>query len=53
MLLFHRKGRTQRVEGGETFVEECPTCQRETRFEEIEISSKYGVWFVIDSSMAR
>lgn len=48
MWLFHRKGRTQRVEGGETFTQECPTCERETRFEEIEISSKYGVWFVVD-----
>src|SRR6185503_11387232 len=45
-FLLHRRGSTKPVEGGETFVEECPTCERKTRFEEIEVSSKYGVWFV-------
>ena len=45
-FLFHRKSGTQRLAGGETFVEKCPTCERETRFEEVECVSKYGVWFV-------
>ena len=45
-FLFHRKEGTRTVAGGETFTEECPTCQQRTRFAEVEITEKYGVWFV-------
>lgn len=45
-LLFHRKGSTKVVSGGRSFTEECPTCQRRTRFDEVEVSENYGVWFV-------
>ena len=45
-FLFHRKEGTRVVPGGEAFMEECPTCQQRTRFVEVEISEKYGVWFV-------
>jgi hypothetical protein len=45
-FLFHRKEGMRAVPGGEAFTEECPTCQQRTRFVEVEISEKYGVWFV-------
>ncbi|HEY5921265.1 MAG TPA: hypothetical protein VIV11_06325 [Kofleriaceae bacterium] len=45
-LLFHRKEGTKTVADGDSFVEECPTCEKRTRFVEVEISEKYGVWFV-------
>jgi hypothetical protein len=45
-FLFHRKEGTKAVAGGRSFVEECPTCKRDTRFDEIEVSESYGVWFV-------
>jgi hypothetical protein len=45
-LLFHRKAGTKAVPGGRAFMEECPTCQKRTRFHEVEVSEKYGVWFV-------
>lgn len=45
-LLFHRRAGTKAVAGGKTFTEECPTCQRDTRFVEVECSESYGVWFV-------
>jgi hypothetical protein len=45
-LLFHRRAGTKAVDGGRQFTEECPTCQRHTRFVEVECSEKYGVWFV-------
>ena len=45
-LLFHRKGSTKVVSGGRSFTEACPTCQKRTRFDEVEVSEKYGVWFV-------
>ncbi len=45
-FLFHRKAGTQAVRGGKSFKEECPTCQRRTEFVEVEVSEKYGVWFV-------
>ncbi len=34
------------VSDGQTFTEECPTCQQKTRFVEVEVSEKYGVFFV-------
>ena len=45
-LLFHRSGGTKVVPGGRTFVEECPTCERQTRFREIEVSEGFGLFFV-------
>jgi hypothetical protein len=45
-FLFHRKARTAVVRGGKTMVHECPTCERTTRFAEVEVTKKYGVWFV-------
>lgn len=45
-LLFHRSGGTRVVSGGRTFVEECPTCERRTRFREIEVSEGFGLFFV-------
>ncbi len=44
--LFHRSGGTKVVPGGRTFVEECPTCERRTRFREIEVSEGFGLFFV-------
>jgi hypothetical protein len=45
-FLFHRKAGTKAVADGQTFTEECPTCQRKTRFVEVEVTEKYGVFFV-------
>ena len=45
-LLFHRSGGTKVVPGGRTFVEDCPTCERRTRFREIEVSEGFGLFFV-------
>ncbi|HEY5946609.1 MAG TPA: hypothetical protein VIV40_14000 [Kofleriaceae bacterium] len=47
-LFAHRKGSTQVVPDGQTFTEECPTCQQRTRFVEVAIKSSYGVFFVLD-----
>ncbi len=45
-LLFHRKEGTKTVVDGRSFSQECPTCQKTTRFAEVEITENYGVWFV-------
>ena len=45
-MLFHRRAGTKVVSGGQTFVERCPTCEKPTRFREIEVSESYGVFFV-------
>ena len=45
-LLFTSKSGTKVVKDGKTFVEECPTCQQRTRFVEVEMTAKYGVFFV-------
>jgi hypothetical protein len=45
-LLFHRKAGTRVVSGGTTFTDECPTCEKRTRFEEVEVSESVGVFFV-------
>ena len=45
-LLFHHKTGAKVVPGGRTFVEDCPTCGRATKFDEIETSEAIGVWFV-------
>ena len=33
---------------GQTFTEECPSCQKRTRFVEVAIKSSYGLFFVLD-----
>ena len=45
-MLFHRRAGTKVVRGGQTFVERCPTCEKPTRFREIEVNESFGVWFV-------
>jgi hypothetical protein len=45
-LLFHRKAGTKVVAGGRTLTEDCPTCQKRTRFVEVEVTKKYGLFFV-------
>jgi hypothetical protein len=47
-ILAHRKGSTKVVPDGQTFTEECPACQKRTRFVEVAIKSSYGVFFVLD-----
>ena len=47
-FLAHRKGSTKVVPDGQTFIEECPTCQKRTRFVEVAITAKYGLFFVMD-----
>lgn len=45
-FLFHHKKGTKAVAGGRSFIEACPTCKRDTRFHDVEVSEKLGVWFV-------
>ena len=45
-FLFHRKAQTQAVAGGRELTEHCPSCEKRTRFVEVEVTKKYGVWFV-------
>ena|SRR5688572_32780834 len=45
-VLFTSKSGTKAVRGGQTFIEECPTCKERTRFYEVEMTAKYGVFFV-------
>lgn len=45
-MLFHRKGKTKPVRGGETFEQTCPECGEHATFREVEISESYGVFFV-------
>lgn len=45
-MLFHRSAKTKVVRGGHSFVETCPECRREARFDEVEVSESYGVFFV-------
>jgi transposase-like protein len=45
-LLFHHSAKTKPVEGGRSFVEQCPECGRNARFEEVEVSDSFGVFFV-------
>jgi hypothetical protein len=47
-FLAHRKGSTKVVPDGRTFTEDCPTCQKRTRFVEVAITARYGVFFVLD-----
>jgi rubredoxin len=45
-LLFHHNAKTRLVEDGERFMEKCPECGRRARFDEVEVSDNYGVFFV-------
>lgn len=45
-FLFHRKAQTKVVAGGRELSENCPTCEKPTRFVEVAVEKKYGVWFV-------
>jgi rubredoxin len=45
-LLFHRNARTKVVKNGESIVETCPECGRRARFDEVELSESFGVFFV-------
>jgi len=45
-LLFHRNAKTRVVRDGHSFIETCPECGRTARFDEVEVSESYGVFFV-------
>lgn len=45
-LLFHRDVKTRVVRDGRSFLEACPECGRKARFDEVEVSESYGVFFV-------
>jgi hypothetical protein len=45
-FLFHHNKGTKAVAGGRVLTERCPTCKRTTRFHEVEVSEKLGVWFI-------
>jgi len=45
-LLFHRRAGAQVVKDGQVLTEHCPTCEKTTRFDEIETSESFGIWFV-------
>jgi rubredoxin len=45
-LLFHHSTGAKVVPGGRTLVEDCPTCERRTKFDEIEQTENVGVWFI-------
>ena len=45
-LLFHRNAKTKVVRDGDSFVETCPECGRRARFDEVEVSESFGVFFL-------
>ena len=45
-LLFHRNAKTQVVRGGKSFIETCPECRRKARFDEVEVTESFGLFFV-------
>jgi hypothetical protein len=45
-MLFHRNAKTKVIRDGHSFVETCPECGRKARFDEVEVSESYGVFFV-------
>lgn len=45
-FLFHHNAKTQVVKNGESFVETCPECGRRARFDEVEVSENFGMFFV-------
>jgi hypothetical protein len=45
-MLVHRNAKTRLVAGGRSFLEVCPECGRKVRFDEVEITKSYGVFFI-------
>lgn len=45
-MLVHRNAKTKLVAGGRSFLETCPECGRKARFDEVEITKSYGVFFI-------
>jgi rubredoxin len=45
-LLVHRNAKIRLVAGGRSFLEVCPECGRKARFDEVEITKSYGVFFI-------
>src|SRR3954453_21760069 len=45
-LLVHRNAKTRLIAGGRSFLETCPECGRKARFDEVEITKSYGVFFI-------
>lgn len=45
-LLFHRNAKTRVIRDGRSFLETCPECERRVRFDEVEVSESFGVFFV-------
>jgi rubredoxin len=45
-MLVHRNAKTRLVAGGRSFLEVCPECGRQARFDEVEITKSYGVFFI-------
>jgi rubredoxin len=45
-LLFHRNAKTQVVRDGRSFVETCPECGRRARFDEVEVTEGFGLFFI-------
>jgi rubredoxin len=45
-MLFHRNAKTKVVRDGHSFVGSCPECGRNARFDEVEVSESYGVFFI-------
>jgi len=45
-LLFHHNAKTRVVRDGHSFVDTCPECGRKARFDEVEVTEGFGVFFV-------
>lgn len=45
-MLAHRNAKTRLVAGGRSFLEVCPECGRKARFDEVEVTKSYGVFFI-------
>jgi rubredoxin len=45
-FLFHHNHKTRVVPGGKSFIETCPECRRRARFDEVEVSENFGMFFV-------
>jgi hypothetical protein len=45
-FLFHHNAKTRVVKDGESFVETCPECGRRARFDEVEVSENFGMFFI-------
>jgi rubredoxin len=45
-LLFHHNAKTRVVRDGHSFIDTCPECGRKARFDEIEVTEGFGLFFV-------